>query len=610
MRDSVAKFLKSHLFIFSFLLILKFFFVRIVIFQDYNFFRGLFLEIGLILAVFGAVELVTKRTKTFFYFFFHTLFSVLCFALILYYSFYGKVVTYEALAQIGQVGEVGESIWELIHPSYFLLFADIVLMLGLRVAKKDPLHHLPIRKRYTAAVTVLMLALAIDKIYASANESSPIVNEIKKAEKMGVLNYQVYAVSEGLNEKEYPAVSKQEVNLVKKRSVLTNPKHFGIAKDKHLIIVQLESFQAFPLGRTFNGQEITPNLNRLMKESLYFPYFFQQVGPGNTSDAEFVVNTSILPTGKESMSQTFSNRDLPSLPKLLKKQGYVTATFHTNKVTFWNRHEMYPALGFDRYYDRKFFGKEDVIAFGSSDEVLYDKTLDVLEEHDRNGEKFYAHIIAMSSHHPFHIPEEKKKIVIPEEMRGETLGNYLEAVNYADYALGKMIERLKQDGLWEKTVLVIYGDHFGLPRGQNKLDLELMKTLLGREYERPDVYNVPLLIHVPGLKGTVDLVGSQVDVLPTLANLYGLSLADRIYFGQDLLNTSENLLMQCFYSPTGTFINQQVFFVPGEGFEDGKAIDLRTHEEVPNIFVYREDFNRALRLAQLSEAYVHNLPKR
>src|SRR5690606_19350781 len=97
-------------------------------------------------------------------------------------------------------------------------------------------------------------------------------------------------------------------------------------------------------------------------------------GQGNTSDAEFVVNTSYYIPPRGAAAQVYAGKSLPSLPKLLQAQGYDTATFHTNVVEFWNRGEMYKALGFNRYYDQEFFGEEDTIFFGASDEVLYRMT--------------------------------------------------------------------------------------------------------------------------------------------------------------------------------------------------------------------------------------------
>ncbi|MFD1903508.1 LTA synthase family protein [Paenibacillus rhizoplanae] len=172
---------------------------------------------------------------------------------------------------------------------------------------------------------------------------------------------------------------------------------------KNLIIIQLESFQSFLLSLKVDGQEVTPNLNRLMEQSLYFTNFYQMVGQGNTSDAEFVVNSSfyIPPQGAATMS--YIDKQLPSLPRLLGDNGYQTATFHTNVVEFWNRGELYKALGWENYYDHKFFGDEDAFFFGASDEVLYRKSSEKAEGNERRREAVlcpgHLHVCASPVHY-------------------------------------------------------------------------------------------------------------------------------------------------------------------------------------------------------------------
>lgn len=169
------------------------------------------------------------------------------------------------------------------------------------------------------------------------------MNEIKKAQEMGILNYEAYTIFA----KEEPElvnssdITQDAINKLKGINTTASSPLQGIAKDKNLIIIQMESFQNFLLGLKLDGQEITPNLNKVMKDSLYFPNFYQMVGQGNTSDAEFVVNTSfyIPPRGAATMS--YVDKVLPSLPRVLKENGYQTATFHTNVVEFWNRGELY-----------------------------------------------------------------------------------------------------------------------------------------------------------------------------------------------------------------------------------------------------------------------------
>ena len=139
----------------------------------------------------------------------------------------------------------------------------------------------------------------------------------------------------------------------------------------------------------------------------------------------------------------YVDRRLPSLPRLLKSRGYETMTFHTNTAEFWNRTELYAALGWDRYYDDRFFGKEDAVFFGASDDVLYRKTAEELERVHREGKPFYAQVVSMTAHHPFTLPKEKNTLALPDKYAGTFVGDYLQAQHYADEALGRFIGTLR-----------------------------------------------------------------------------------------------------------------------------------------------------------------------
>lgn len=236
---------------------------------------------------------------------------------------------------------------------------------------------------------------------------------------MGILNYEAHKIFEQQDVEYMDPISITQEAIQKLKGIQNpiTPNFHKSAAGRNVIIIQMESMQSFLLGYTMDGAEITPVMNKLMREHVYFPKFYQQVGQGNTSDAEFVVNTSYYIPPNGAASQEYAEKSLPSLPKLLKKNGYQTATFHTNGVEFWNREELYTALGFDHYYDQEFFGDEDLLMFGASDEVLYNKSADKLIEMRATGKPFYAHVISMTAHHPYNMAEEKLKIALPERFQ-------------------------------------------------------------------------------------------------------------------------------------------------------------------------------------------------
>ncbi|SHE09709.1 Lipoteichoic acid synthase [Chlamydia abortus] len=599
--------------VFSFLMVLKINLAWFVIFGAANVIPFLVVSIPSVWVLFGLIEWLAVKRKLLFYMLANLITTSIYFAAIMYYKYYGVIVNYKALQQAKQVVQVKASVFDLMHPHYLLIYLDIVILLGVFLWSKKSRTwgktQSPIARKGIPVILSVSLLTCLMTVWSNRG----IANELKQAEQMGILNYQVYTVFANMRKEEPIPVDLDTIRELKNIEWKEDEDrvYWKAAEDKHLIVVQLESFQNFLIGLTVNGQEVTPVLNRLVEQSLYFPKVYQQVGQGNTSDSEYMSNTSFYIPAGGAASEVIGHKEIPSLPKLLKEKGYRSATFHTNSVNFWNRMEMYPALGFDQYYDREFFGDEDPIAFAASDEVLYNKAAAEIADLVREGDRLYAQVISMSNHHPFQLPEDKHRIEIPDKYKETLIGNYLQAASYADYALGLFIDRLEEEAVRSQSVIVMYGDHMGLPiYSLDGPEREYMEELLGKPYEYVDMLNIPLLIYAPEIvePGVVDHLGGHVDIMPTIANLMGVSLKDHIHFGQDLINYSSNLLPERYYLPSGSYISDDIIFIPGVGVEDGEVYPLAGYEETAS--VQERDYERALRLLELSDSYLQQLPDR
>jgi lipoteichoic acid synthase len=598
---------------FTIIFILKAFLAWGVIFDEVLPWKLLLTEIPFAWALFCIIERFASKRKLGYYMTVNLVVTAIFFAAIMYFKYYGVIVTYHAAEQVNQVTAVSNSVFSLMDPYYLLIFTDIII-LGIyfffnkkgRTYKKENINLHNGTLKYSVLFTV-SFALCLFNILP--NKAS--MNEIKKAQEMGILNYEAYTIfaQEEPELVKSSDITQEAVNQLKGINTAASSPLQGTAKGKNLIIIQLESFQNFLLGLKLDGQEITPNLNKVMKESLYFPNFYQMVGQGNTSDAEFVVNTSFYIPPRGAATMTYVDKMLPSLPRLLKANGYQTATFHTNFVEFWNRGELYDSLGFDHYYDRKFFGEDDVLFFGASDEILYSKTADKLKDMSKEGQPFYAQVISMSAHHPFTIPADKYRMKLPERYEGTFVGDYIRSQNYADDAFGHFVEQLKANGVWDNSVIMIYGDHMGLPiYSLDQDDKKLMTEIYSHEYSYADMLNIPLLIHNVGntTPQALDLVGGEVDIMPTAAGLLGISLENNLVFGQDLLSQTYNLLPERYYLPSGSFISSSGLLIPGNSFEDNTQYPIYRNGQEPH--GTEDEYNRALRLLQLSHSYITQLP--
>lgn len=604
--------------------VLKLVFARELMFEQVSMLHSIWVELPVAVLLFVCIESFVRRIhlRIILLISVNFLVSVILFSLLVYYQYFGAIATYSSLVNLNQVSELGGSILTLIKPSFWLLLVDIpflVVIALVPVWRQAFYIHIPLydrwgRKMMLASMLVMFISGAMLVNHVVKGAESTVTNELTKAKQIGLLNYELYAAYEQAF-RDYVSsdfITPEAIREIKQIKWPEDPNYFGIAEGKDVYVVQLESFQRFLLDVSVEGQEVTPNLNQLIQESVYFDHYYQQIGKGNTSDAEFISNTSLYPTGVLPMSSETGGVKVPSLPRMLGTLGYQTLTFHTNEAKFWDRNQMYPALGFHEYIDQTYFGKEDMIAFGASDEVLYDKAMEyILQKKEESDDPLYVNLISMSCHNPFELPEDKPHLKMSEELEGSFLANYIQSCHYADLALGQLIDRLKQEGLWEDAVFVVYGDHFGFPDSQPEEERKLAADLIGiPTYTKAQMFNIPLIIKAPQLPPEqLHHIGGQVDLMPTLANLLGIDLKEQIIFGQDLLNHTSNLLAERVYLPSGSFINESVMMIPSNGTYDAWIIPLDPFANPENFdqSILDQDYERALQLVELSDSYIHTL---
>ena len=387
---------------------------------------------------------------------------------------------------------------------------------------------------------------------------------------------------------------------------------FGAAKGRNLIVVQLESMQGLMLQRDYYGQEITPFLNQLIEEdgTIYFDNFYHQLGAGNTSDAEFAVNNSILGSIESYTYQLYQNNYFKGLPWILKENGYDTNVFHGYKKSFWNRENVYPTLGFDTYYGGEDYVSDNIKGIGAgnivgiSDSAFYKQTVAYMENLP---EPFYGFVITLSSHNPFGLPKQLQKIRL-KECDENIVGRYIQSVNYADRCLAEFFDELKASGLYENSLILIYGDHFGLSKADEAVS-EVVSNWLGRTYTYEDMLRVPFLIHIPGseVHETISISGGQTDIFPTAAYLLGIEELDNLYLGQNLLTAVSGFVAFQMHLLKGSFIKDDIVFeMSRDGvFENSRVYNRKTGEEL-SPGDYYEDSQRAKEIIELSELYLRN----
>lgn len=386
----------------------------------------------------------------------------------------------------------------------------------------------------------------------------------------------------------------------------------GVAKGKNLLLIQVESLNDFVIGAEYAGEEITPNLNALIKnDSFYFDRFYSTTGVGNTCDAEFATLNSLYANDERECYRRYVDNTFDGLPWMLRREGYSTMAFHGYIKTFWNREEAYKNQGIEHFYSQEELDLTEVSGFGLTDKEMFRQAVDILK---KKQEPFFGFMITLTNHIPYDMPQGLASLRLEKEDQGTMFGRYLQTVRYTDEAIGELISRLKEAGLYDNTMIVIYGDHQGL--NKETYDVKLSMTdYLDKEYDFEEMLKIPLIIHVPGLGAhkTVTTVGGQVDTAPTIANLMGLTFSQPYQFGHDLLNTKEGFIAQISYIGKGSFIDgteNMIYAIGKDGtVENGRVIRIPDGEPMNlNLPLCEQKSRRAVDLIDLcGEVLDHNM---
>lgn len=479
------------------------------------------------------------------------LLSLLAIADILYMRYFTDMFALRNLSLWGQAAEISESIVDLLRPRDLLLFLDIPALAGYvavsrRFSRKPIFKECSLRRAAYSAFAFSLGVLALMNHIDSYNKRIPGVlvsmwDRPAVSSNVGAMTYHFVdarnLVLEHWRRERLPQDKMIEISdwFEARKARGSKTRLYGAAAGKNLIVIQFESLQDFVVGLAVNGVEVTPNINRFIKESAYFAETYSQTGSGNSSDAELLANTGLFPASSGAAFTRFAKNNFYALPKLLAQNGYSTLALHGDRPGFWNRNSMYPSLGFGRFYSRFDMEQDEIIGMGISDRSFFRQTLDILEAEPR---PFYAFLVTLTSHHPFNYgPMLEQSGFDAGEFSDSFMGDYLAAMHYTDRQLGMFLEGLRERGLLDSSVVAIYGDHAAVPPSSRPHLEKLVGRDLSESWAWRGVNKIPLIIRVPGEKRPVFTdrgPAGHIDIAPTLAPLLGFAFDGG--FGSDLFS--------------------------------------------------------------------------
>lgn len=360
--------------------------------------------------------------------------------------------------------------------------------------------------------------------------------------------------------------------FTKEHYAAPNKKLFGIAKGRNVIVIHLESFQQFLIDKKINGQEVTPFLNSLYhgQDTYAFSNFFNQVGQGKTSDAENMLETSTYGLSQGSLFATLGNDNtFQGAPAILNQRaGYTSAVFHGNVASFWNRNNVYKNLGYQYFFDASYFDTsgDKATGYGLKDKLLFADSIKYLQHLQQ---PFYVKYLTVTNHFPFDLDDEDKDSNFTTTNTGSsTVDNYFVTAHYLDQSLQEFFSYLDKTGLAKKSIIMIYGDHYGISNSENKN----LASVLGKnaddwtDFDNVQMQRVPLMFVIPGSGGhggIYSTYGGEIDVLPTLLHLLGISTKRYIQFGTDLFSSQHDQVValrnQDFVTPKYTSISGKIY---------------------------------------------------
>lgn len=625
-RKKISKYLSTNRLFLTFVL---FSLIETIIIRNYTIrnvfdYKPLICDLALLIII-GAFGYFIKPKKQFnYYFIWLLIITLMCIINSVYYVFYTSFASFSLIAELGLVGEVGDSVVEKFRVIDFIyIIFPVLFYLVHTKLKRGSYYHFVTKiekskKMFVSTILAGVIILAFTLVNITGTDASRLVKQWNReyiVQRFGIILYQGNDLIQSLTPKinslfGYDEAAKEFKDFYSKKfseEQHKDNKYTGVLEGMNVVFIHMESIQNFLVNMQVNGVEVTPTINKLSKEGMYFSNFFPQISIGTSSDTEFTLNTSLMPASSGTVFVQYYDRDYVSIPKLLKEKRYYTFSAHANGSSMWNRNNMHPSLGYDDMYFQDFFvydEKTDRLGLGMKDTMFFEQMQPVLEELEKNNTSYMGTLIQLSNHSPFSATDWNPQLydelgsldltntytTIDEEtgeevqitddyLKGTKLGNYLISAHYADLALGTFIDYVNNSEYYDNTVFVLYGDH------DAKLDKAEYQYYFNYNIETGELYEegdpeyvnydnfaneinrkTPLIIWTKNknvakkIKRVNDNVMGMYDVMPTLGNMMNFDY--KYALGHDIYDIGENNVV---IFPNGNFVTNKVYYNNSSG---------------------------------------------
>lgn len=552
-----------------------------------------------------------KKSRFKYYMIWITFFSLLSIGNTIYYGFYQSYLSVNLIGTASMLGEVNDALFAKLRFNHFIfIFFPIIYFILYKYLNKHGYfeeNDIDIdsssKKTFLGILAILPIILIIVIITFTKADGSRFVklwNREYIVKKYGIYVYTANDLVQSIQPRlntffgyDEAANKFRDFYACKWEEKKNTNEYTNKFKGKNVLFIHAESIQNFLINLKINGNEVTPNLNRLASEGIYFNRFYPQISIGTSSDTEFTLSTGLMPSSSGTVFVNYYDRKYYALPGYFNNLGYYTFSTHANNADYWNRKTMHIAFGYHDFYAKESYvvptdeNDPEYVGLGLSDKSFFEQFVPKLKNISKTKTPYMGNIITLSNHSPFssidkygefdltvdyEYEDENGDIVSGSDsyLENTSLGNYLKSSHYADSALGVLFENLKNEDLLKNTIIILYGDH---EARLGKKDFDLLynydvKTSSIKSNTDEDYYNVygynydllkntPLIIWSGDEEFNLEINNAMgmYDVLPTVANMFGFE--EKYSLGHDIFDDHyENIVV----FPNGNVLTDQVYY--------------------------------------------------
>lgn len=545
------------------------------------------------------LALYVKRTKLFYSLAFgiYLLLFVWLISNSIYYREFTDFVTVNTMLASSKVSAgLGAAALELFRPWDVIYILDFPILAFFFLKKWIRMDNRPFNKRASFAVTSLSAMLFSANLFLAEIDRPELLtrgfSNYYVVRALGLPAFLVYSANQTYAaNKERSKASEADLKpveeYIQQHYAKPNPEYFGMAKGRNVIYIHLESFQQFLIDYKLNVNdkeyEVTPFLNSLYhsNETFAFSNVFNQVKAGKTSDAETMIETGLFGLNQGSFMVNYGGTNTQqAAPFILSKNGYnSSAVFHGNAGSFWNRNTAYKQWGYNYFFDASYFTKQNSsnsFQYGLNDKYMLRDSIKYLE---RLQQPFYTKFITVSNHYPYTTSLSGDDLGFPlAKTQDETINGYFATANYLDSSIKAFFDYLKESGLYKNSIIVLYGDHYGISNSRNPSLAPLLdkNSETWSSYDNAMLQRVPYMVVIPGMDEgrIIDTYGGEIDMLPTLEHLLGIDSQKFLQVGQDMLSPDHNQIV--------AFRSANYFVTPEYTSYSGRTYYTKTGDEITN----------------------------